>query len=621
MPRLTLPRKLLLALPFVAAALLEPLAPGLLATLENRTADHLVQLHAARHPADDDIVIIDIDEASLARMAEEAGRWPWPRSIHGDLVAAVARQRPRAIVFDIQFIDRDRYRPDADAHFNEVLRATPGVYLPQQFLAAGIDASVPTLDQLAGALGVPLAELAERLGLRQLDGDGDARLKLLLPGAVDPASWRLGVINYVEDADGIGRDYLLHLDRQGWRLRSLPARVVEELGGTLPPGDRVRLQWLRGGVRAFRHIPYADVARGVDGPRTGAFSDRIVIIGSTATGLHDLRHTPVAGLHPAVEILATAIDNLKNGRHLALAPVPVAPLAAVALILALVALLRRRSSPLRSAGLALGLSLAGYGVAHAALLGQWLLPLARPLLFAWGFVIVAALDDYLVERRRRQQTAAAFSRFLDPRVVAQLVEGGETRQSIDGQACEITVLFSDIRGFTTLSEQHPPAVIVGLLNDYFSRQVEVIFRHGGTLDKFIGDAIMAFWGAPSADPRQAEHAIAAALEMTEVLATFKRESGALGAEFDIGIGLHTGPAIVGFIGSEQRQDYTAIGDSVNLASRIEGLTKAHGRVLVSAATRTHCGPRFDFAPAGSYKVKGREAEVELFMPSRRRGDA
>ncbi len=615
------PRKLLLALPFLAAALLEPLAPGLLATLENRAADHLVRLHAERHVADEAIVIVDIDEASLARMAEEAGRWPWPRSVHGDLVAALARQRPRAIVFDIQFIDRDRYRPDADAHLNEVLRATPGVYLPQHFLGPGIDDTVPTLDQLAGALGITLGELAGRLGLARDGGDGAARLQLLLPGAIDPGVWRLGAINYLEDPDGIGRSYHLHQASQGWRVRSLPARLVEALGGTLPDGDRIRLQWLRGGTRAFRHVPYADVDRDATDVTDGEFTDRIVIIGSTATGLHDLRHTPIAGLHPAVEILATAIDNLKNGRHIALAPAATAPVAAVALILAVVALTRRGSTPLRSAGLALGLTAAAYGLAHLALLGQWLVPLVRPLLFTWGFVAATALDDYLLERRRRQQTAAAFSRFLDPRVVAQLVDDGATRQTLDGQAHEITVLFSDIRGFTTLSEQHPPAVIVGLLNDYFSRQVEVIFRHGGTLDKFIGDAIMAFWGAPSPDPDQARHAIAAALEMTEVLEAFKREAGEIGAGFDIGIGLHTGPAIVGFIGSEQRQDYTAIGDTVNLASRIEGLTKAHGRVLVSAETRTRCGDVFDFAHTGSYKVKGRSAEVDLYVPSRRRTDA
>jgi Adenylate cyclase, family 3 (some proteins contain HAMP domain) len=158
---------------------------------------------------------------------------------------------------------------------------------------------------------------------------------------------------------------------------------------------------------------------------------------------------------------------------------------------------------------------------------------------------------------------------------------------------------------------------VDLLNRYFSRQVEVVFRHGGTLDKFIGDAIMAFWGAPAADDQQAEHAVACALEMVDTLLAFKQELGELGQTFDVGIGIHTGPAVVGFIGSEQRQDYTAIGDTVNLSSRIEGQTKGVARILVSSDTVVRCGNAFDFIDHGSYKVKGRTQEVQLFEPRRK----
>ena len=179
------------------------------------------------------------------------------------------------------------------------------------------------------------------------------------------------------------------------------------------------------------------------------------------------------------------------------------------------------------------------------------------------------------------------------------------------------MLFSDIRGFTSLSEMRPPQEIVNLLNRYFSRQVEVVFRHGGTLDKFIGDCIMAFWGAPLEDPRHAEHAVAAALEMQQVLLAFKVELGAADSGFDVGIGIHTGSAVVGFIGAEQKLDYTAIGDTVNLASRIEGLTKeAKARILLSRDTMQMCENAFEFVPRGSYKVKGREQQVELFEPHR-----
>ncbi|MGH8401635.1 MAG: adenylate/guanylate cyclase domain-containing protein, partial [Gammaproteobacteria bacterium] len=167
---------------------------------------------------------------------------------------------------------------------------------------------------------------------------------------------------------------------------------------------------------------------------------------------------------------------------------------------------------------------------------------------------------------------------------------------------------------TTLSETRSAEQIVSILNRYFSRQVAVVWRHGGTVDKFIGDCIMAFWGAPVADPQQAEHAVAAALEMAQVVDEFRRELDDVGAQFDIGIGIHTGSAVVGFMGAEGKLDYTAIGDTVNLGSRIESQTKGVARILVSAATREQCGTRFEFVERGTYKVKGREQPVQLLEP-------
>lgn len=178
------------------------------------------------------------------------------------------------------------------------------------------------------------------------------------------------------------------------------------------------------------------------------------------------------------------------------------------------------------------------------------------------------------------------------------------------------MLFSDIRGFTTLSENHSPEYVVNLLNRYFTRQVEVIFRHGGTLDKFIGDAS---WhsGGHRCTIQFARHAVAAALEMSRVLEEFPRRVPELGATFDVGIGIHTGPAVVGFIGSQARLDYTVIGDTVNLASHDEGMTKDVARILVSDATRAACGDAHEFIGHGSQTVKGRSQPVELFEPKTR----
>jgi adenylate cyclase len=271
-----------------------------------------------------------------------------------------------------------------------------------------------------------------------------------------------------------------------------------------------------------------------------------------------------------------------------------------------------------------GNSAAALGAASAAAIAaSWLavgklllVPVLAPLGAAWLYYFAAAITAYLKERRAREEAIAMFSRFVNPHVVRQLMERGGLEGA--GKTREVTLLFSDIRGFTTLSETRPPEDVVAILNRYFTRQVEVIFRHGGSLDKFIGDAIMAFWGAPLDDPDHARNAVACALDMADELLAFRKELGEAGAGFDVGIGLHSGPAVVGLIGSERRREYTSIGDTVNLASRIEGLTKEAGRrILVSRDTLERCQGAFDFVSCGTYPVKGRAQPVELFEPRRK----
>jgi adenylate cyclase len=586
----------------------------LLAPLENRLLDFFVRTQAAKLAPDPDIVVVDIDERSLAEMQQTAGSWPWPRSVHGELVAGLAAQKPKAIVFDILFAEPDKFRPEHDRAFNDALEGLANVYFPMSRLAPRDDPK-----------GAPLAAIAAPLGIRKTArADPDARIMLLVPDAIDPKHWRLGLINFLEDPDGVGRRYYLRHDAYGWEIPSLPARVAQDLGYAVPDAEAIELAW-RGGVGAFRHVPYSDLysdlgRRERQRPRD-EFRDKIVIVGTAASGMHDLRVTPIDSLYPGVEVIATALDNLKNQRWLTRAP-PVVPIAlALALIGFLFLALRRRWNAARLA-VTLGVVSAALLWASYGAVGRGsLVPVFEPLAFAWAFFFAAALVEYLREKRTREQAVTLFSRFLNPQVVSQLVDQGATPESLSGQEREITVLFSDIRGFTAHSETHAPQEIVALLNRYFGRQADVIFRHGGTLDKFIGDCIMAFWGAPVARPDHARAAVAAALEMTRELEAFKRElavqSRDLGEAFDVGIGIHSGRAVVGFIGAERKLDYTAIGDTVNLASRIEGLTRGVSRVLVSRETAAACGSAFDFAPRGSYKVKGRTQEVELFEPRAR----
>ena len=659
---------------FVLLALLETGWLHALRPLENRLSDLFVRQQAQGLAPDADIVIVDIDDASLARMQDVAGNWPWPRAVHGELVRGIAAQQPAAIVFDILFSERDQYRPDSDRLFNEALEGADNIYFPMIRRDPALDAG-----------GAPLAQIAPMLGLTRTNGaDPEARIALLPPLAIDPRHWRSadpdslapeapvrgegrpaaapangrsavtcrsadpdtlapeapvcgegrpaaapasgrsavtcrsGTINFEEDSDGVGRRYRLHTEVRGWLIPSLPACVAADLGYPVPQQDAMILAW-RGQAGSFRHIPYAelydDFSREHPQRPHNELTGKLIVIGTAATGLHDVRVTPLASLYSGVEILATALDNLKNRRMMQAPPIWFAPLLAFGLLVALGAALLRGINVLRSGLMLSGISALLLGGSYLAAGRLWLLPVLAPLLLAWVCYFCCALAEYLRERRSREQAVQMFSRFVNPHVVKELIAHGGLNRA--GESRQITVLFSDIRGFTTLSERHTPQEVVELLNRYFSLQVEVVFRHGGSLDKFIGDAIMAFWGAPLDDPQHAQHAVAAALEMADVLQRFKQEIGEAGADFDVGIGLHSGPAVVGLIGSEQRREYTAIGDTVNLASRIEGLTKGVSRILVSRDTMELCGDAFDFQPFGSYKVKGREQEVELFAPTKK----
>ena len=578
-------------------------------SLENHLADIFVRVQAQRLQPDPHIVIVDIDDASLARMQDVAGKWPWPRAVHGELVRGIAKQRPAAIVFDILFTERDEHRPESDRLFNEALDVDSNIYFPLVRRDAGLDAS-----------GAPIEQVAPLLGLQRTgEARPDARIALLPPLAIETRFWRTGTINFAEDRDGVGRRYQLYTPAYGWLIPSLPARVAADLGYAVPLQSDFMLAW-RGKAGSSQHVSYADLYEDFNREqpkrRQDEFSGKIVIIGTAATGLHDLRVTPLASLYPGMEILATALDNLKNGRMMRAAPPWFPPMLAFALLASLYAAFLRGVNALKASWVLSATTLLALGLSYWAVEKLLLLPVLLPLVLAWVYLFICALLEYLHERRRREQAVQLFSRFVNPHVVQELIaHGGLSRE---GESRQITVLFSDIRGFTSLSESRTPQEIVSLLNRYFTLQVDVVFRHGGSLDKFIGDCIMAFWGAPLDDPDHARHAVEAALEMAEVLQRFRQELGEEGAHFDVGIGIHSGPAVVGLIGSERRREYTAIGDTVNLASRIEGLTKGVSRILISAETKALCGDTFDFKPHGSYNVKGREQQVELFAPEKRK---
>ncbi|OAM51748.1 hypothetical protein A7981_09780 [Methylovorus sp. MM2] len=586
----------------------------LLQPLEMRLSDAMIAHHALHSQPDKDIVIVDIDERSLALMADSVGRWPWPRSLHAELIEGLERQQPQAIVFDVLFSDPDLTRPADDAYLAEVVHAQSNLYFPMLLLQGN-------------EKGIPLAEFSDVLGISPgSDASADAMVSMVLPLPAMLESRKLGTHNVVADDDGVVRKYTIYNDVLGWKIPSLPSKLATELGYSLPTTPDIQLNW-HGHALSYTRVSYADVYNDLQRSKptrtNNEFTGKIIIIGATASGLHDVRATPVDGFYPGVEILATAIDNLKNANPLVLVNEKVILGFGVLLIEALGLIFIRCRSLLRigiTLGVVSGVSL---GAGYCLLNLQYIFYVLTPLVFAWVYYLAAAFMEYLNERKARELAIATFGRFLDPRVVEALVARGETMQSMSGKSSEITVLFSDIRGFTTMSEHSTPEQIVAFLNTYFGAQSEAIFAHEGTLDKYIGDAIMAFWGAPVTQSDHALKAVAGALDMSERLDVFKQEHGEIAKDIEIGIGVHSGQAVVGFIGSENRQDYTAIGDTVNLSSRIEGLTKGIARVLVSQETRDLCLQQsgsvhcpFEFIDCGSHEVKGRAQPVRLFEPKR-----
>ncbi|HQL35209.1 MAG TPA: adenylate/guanylate cyclase domain-containing protein [Bacillota bacterium] len=556
-------------------------------TLDSKLQDRFLRKTS---PIDTEIVLVSIDDQSL----EDLGRFPWPRYVHAELIRILSQGKPAAIGIDLIFSEAAE-DPEEDQAFVEAIREAGNVILP---------------------VYANLEGFSDRRGAIKTDN-------LVIPLPDYPDRFNTGHINTFPDRDGIIRKTALYLDYQGeavpsfaWRIyeqycrsNGLPVTDINQL--PLDPIKRLEINYA-GFPGDFEHVSYSQVISGEIPPEY--FEGRIVLVGSYTVGIGDFYFTPMAPEVPmyGMEIHANIIQNLIHGSYLKRAPYSASLLAIIVFGLA-AAIGFNRLSPWRGVIL-LAVLAAGYLTAARLLFDKgYLISLLYPLLLlALGYLIALAAN-YISELMERRRITGVFSRYVAPQVVDELLEGGEQALQLGGSRKEISVLFVDIRGFTPLSEAAAPEEVVEILNEYLTLVAECIFKYGGTLDKFIGDAAMAIFNAPLNLEDHCFKAVQAAWAMKEGAAPLQqRLEEKYGRNVQFGIGVNTGPAVIGNIGASFRMDYTAIGDTVNTSARLESNAKP-GQILISQAVYDKVKERVSVTSLGEIKVKGKAQGVNVFQ--------
>jgi adenylate cyclase len=537
-----------------------------------------------RRAAPRSIVIVAIDAATFQALNTE---WPFPRAMHAQVIDRIAAQDPAAIAYDVQFSESSPGSPRASqADEVALLEAIDHAHGATVFATTETDAQGNTrfLGSTEGST------LLREVGSRAASG--------LFPD--DSAG---GVIRQMQYAIG--------------GLPTLAVAAVE-----VATHRRVRPSTFAGGHDwidfagpggTFRTVSFADVYRGDVPP--GLFRHRIVVVGPTAPSLQDLHATPTDALMSGAELQANAIATVLNGMDLATVPGWV-NIALIVILAAAVPLVSLRAGPRAATAAALGLGAAFAGAAQIAFDDGAIVSIVYPL---GGLVLSTAgsLGTQLVsEAYERIRVRDLFTRFVPEDVVDEVLASADGVR-LGGVQRDGTVMFCDLRGFTALAESLAPERVIEVLNRYLSEMSDAILDHSGTLVAYMGDGIMAVFGAPLSQADHADRALAAAREMLEVrLPRFNawlREAG-LGSDFRIGIGLNSGHVMSGHVGSERRVEYTAVGDTTNTAARIEAMTKdTPHQLLFSGSTRDAlAAPPSDLRHVRAAEVRGRTATLELW---------
>ena len=604
--------------------------------VELNAFDHLVRRYADPAKADSNLALLAIDESSL----EAFGRWPWPRDRFGYVVRYLKQAGARAVVFDVMFFEPDENAEEFDQSFADDMRAADNVFLPMLFLAE--PAPIPQELQSRATLKVEW---------RESDRRADMQAGVKPPTLVlAQQAHGLGVINLSADADGPTRRIPLLGQVGGQFVPHLPVAVARYLlgadglsvedgrvrsGNSSTPLDadgHLLIRW-HGSLEQTYHArkysiggvlqAFAQQEKG-ERPTLDAtlFKDKVVFIAGTAAGLYDLRVTPFSSATPGVLIHMAALDNLLHGQGLQAAPAWFSLTVLLLLCLASAgAFMLVPSYPVKF-GVTIGLALAYYGLVAHAFAGheRWLDLVFPEMALALTFG-TAATVEYVTEGKQRRLMRAAFDKYMSSEVVEEIMRNPEAIK-LGGEKKEISILFSDIAGFTTISEKMPPEDLVALLNRYLSAMTTIIkTTHRGNVNKYLGDGIMALFGAPLNDPQHASLACYAALDCQAELARLRviwKQEGL--PEIGARIGINSGPCIVGNMGSEERMEYTVTGDSVNLASRLEGASKYYDTlILIGQRTAELAKNDVEVREIDLLRVKGKKDPVVVFELLARKG--
>ncbi|MEO6013145.1 MAG: adenylate/guanylate cyclase domain-containing protein [Devosia sp.] len=569
---------------------------------------------------DSPVRIVDIDDASLARL----GQWPWPRAAMAKLTSRLGELGAASIGFDVLFPEPDRLGGDNDTAFAAALKTSNSV------------------------LGFSVSPKAARLMLKPKSGfavsGGDPSASLPpITGAVAPislladAAAGLGGLSLnVEDSTGVvrrvpmlwsdGTNFYPGLSVEALRL-ALGVKTLVALGDTqngrtleaLRIGQFTVPTTATGDVVLYDRVPNPSQTISawtlLDDGYTSLkeqIAGRVVLIGTSASGLLDLHGTPLSTSRPGVLIHAAIIDQIVSGQFLSRADwvqgLEILAFIITGILLVFVVL---RLGPLAGLAVAVAAIAALIGVSWTAFATRgWLIDATFPsvaALLVYGTMVYA---QFSLTERNRQDLRRAFGHYVAPELLTR-IERNADQLKLGGELREITVMFADMRGFTAFTEAHAPTETLAMLNTLFGALGKEIVERSGTIDKFIGDSIMAFWNAPLDVADHARRGAEAALAMRNTLADLNREGGLAGIA--IGIGLCTGDALVGNMGLESRFDYSAIGDSVNVASRVEGESKLIGFDIVAADATRQALPDLAWLEAGTVQLKGKAKRLPIHI--------